>query len=111
VKVRADLVDPGQIHANMYATKSSRNEPACRLGIHIEGKEANGNDFSGWLSSEGEKLVKRVNTLTDMLDGKAPQESMCLPGRWVPYPKLGERRGDERSYYTSYNVPPQRMYY
>jgi hypothetical protein len=39
------------------------------MAIHISGVDAAGEKFAAWIHGNGEKLVKRMNTLVDHLEG------------------------------------------
>jgi hypothetical protein len=81
IKVRCELAE--DIHEHIYAKKSLPSDPASRLGVYVTGK-AKGNDFAGWISSDGEMDVYKINTFVDRLEGVKTEESMTLARRWIP---------------------------
>lgn len=51
--------------------------------MFVEGTSDNGAPFAGWLRSNAEKHVFKINTLVDMLEGGNMTKSRHLPRRWI----------------------------
>lgn len=70
-------------HPNVYCLKATKDDPASRLAVFVEGTSDNGAPFAGWLRSNAEKQVFKINTLVDMLEGGSMTKSRHLPRRWI----------------------------
>ena len=60
--------------------------------------------FSGWITSDGEKQVKRLNSFVDWLEGKDVTVSKMLPRRWITYSSTRDHvdgKLKKYGYYTS----------
>lgn len=69
--------------------KALPSDPASRLAISVSGQDANGN-FRVWLVTRtGEKVVKKMNSLVDILDGYTYEERRKVPTRWFVEKPLG----------------------
>jgi hypothetical protein len=84
-------------HRFYYAARSAADDPAIRLGVHVSGKDVDRKAFAGWIHSNGEMVVKKVNTLVDQLEGNPLQYSMMQPRRWL---KLWKPDGKKHVYCT-----------
>ena len=65
-------------HPTPYATRSGPNDPAIRLGVRVTGPEG-----EVFLSSGGNQIVKRVNTLVDEIEGRTAEEIENTPNRML----------------------------
>jgi hypothetical protein len=88
-------------YPNVYCLKATKDDPASRLAVFIEGTSDNGAPFAGWLRSDAEKQVFKVNTLVDMLEGGSMTKSRHLPRRWIVL-KLQNQHGEiaRKAFYT-----------
>jgi hypothetical protein len=69
--------------------------------VFVEGTSNNGAPFAGWLRSNAEKQVFKINTLVDMFEGGSMIKSRRLPRRWVVL-KLQNQHGEivRKAFYT-----------
>ena len=65
-KVKVDFPIFECRNSNCYAVDALDSDPGCCLGICISGNH-DGEDWSVWLQTPGEKAAKRANTLFDWL--------------------------------------------
>lgn len=68
IQVRYDLTKDESLHPFMYARRASTDDRCCRLDVHVEGNDPYGRPFLGWVSSDGELQVKKMNTFVDWLE-------------------------------------------
>jgi hypothetical protein len=88
IQVRLDLITEDELrrkgsHPNVYCTCATRDDPASRLAVFVEGTSATGVPFAGWLRSRATKKVFKMNTLVDMLEGGTMFQSRNTPRRWI----------------------------
>ena len=88
VQVRLELTIEDEFrrkgkHANVYCVNATKDDPASRLAVFVEGTSENGEPFAGWLQSNAKKQVFRINTLVDLLEGGSITKSRHLPRRWI----------------------------
>ena len=65
-------------HPTPYATLSTVDDPAIRLGVKVTGAEG-----AVFLFSYGTQIVKRVNTLVDEIEGRTANEIENTPNRML----------------------------
>jgi hypothetical protein len=70
-------------HPNVYCLKATNKDPASRLAIFIKGAFADGALFAGWIQSNGENQVYKMNTFVDLLERGTMLQSSDLPRRWI----------------------------
>lgn len=51
-------------YPNVYCLKATKDDPASRLAVFVEGTSDNGAPFAGWLRSNGQKRVFKMNLWT-----------------------------------------------
>ena len=86
-------------HPQKYAVKALPSDPANRLAISVSGQDSRGT-FHIWLvNKKGEKAVKKINTLVDMLNGYTYDERREFLRRWIVEKPLGGG-GPRRIIYT-----------
>jgi hypothetical protein len=88
VQVRFEIITEDEFrrkgnHPNVYCLKATKDDPASRLAVFVEGTSDNGAPFAGWLRSNAKKQVFKINTLVDMFEGGSMPKSSHLPRRWV----------------------------
>ena len=106
VQVRLELTAKDEFrqkgkHANVYCVKATKDDPASRLAVFVEGTSENGAPFAGWLQTDAERRVFKINTLVDMLEGGSMTKSRHLPRRWVSL-KFRNEHGEvaQKDFYT-----------
>lgn len=82
-------------HPNAYTQKALPQDPASRLGISIRGHRG---DFHSWLTTKGVKIVKKINSFVDVLEGYS-LESLSFERRWAVKRRIS---GDITSRQTMY---------
>ena len=97
VRVQSYLAETD--HPMKYAIKSTPIDPASRLAISlsIPGHKDDEN-FHVWLTSRGEKTVKKINTLVDILEGYSLEERESFRRRWIVRNKPGETSHTRHEY-------------
>jgi hypothetical protein len=88
IQVRPELISKEEFmlqgkHPNVHCLKATNKDPASRLAIFVEGTFADGAPFAGWIRSNGENQVYKMNTLVDLLEGGTMLQSSDLPRRWI----------------------------
>ena len=88
VQVRFEIITEDEFrrkgnHPNVYCLNGTKDDPASRLAVFVEGTSNNGAPFAGWLRSNSEKQVFKINTIMDMFEGGSMTKSRYLPRRWV----------------------------
>jgi len=88
VQVRFELITKDEFrrkgnHLNVYCLKATKDDPASRLAVFVKGTSDNRAPFAGWLRSNAEKQVFKINTLVDMLECGSMTKSRHLPRRWI----------------------------
>ncbi|KAL3478081.1 hypothetical protein BJX99DRAFT_245767 [Aspergillus californicus] len=90
-KVRVQFHLAETDHPMKYAIKSTPMDPASRLAISLSIPGYNDDEsFHVWLISKGEKTVKKMNTLVDILEGYSLEERESFRRRWIVRNKPGE---------------------
>lgn len=69
--------------------------------MFVEGTSDSGAPFAGWLRSNAEKKVFKINTLVDMFEGGSMIKSRHLPRRWIEL-KFQNQHGEivQQAFYT-----------
>ncbi|XTI89807.1 hypothetical protein V2W45_1241595 [Cenococcum geophilum] len=88
-------------HPNVYCLNATKDDPASRLAVFVEGTSDSGAPFAGWLRSNAEKKVFKINTLVDMFEGGSMIKSRHLPRRWIEL-KFQNQHGEivQQAFYT-----------
>ncbi|OJI79386.1 hypothetical protein ASPTUDRAFT_130632 [Aspergillus tubingensis CBS 134.48] len=86
VQLRFHLIEAPTQFA--YANKALPTDPASRLVVSIEGIGKNGS-FHVCLSSRGERIVRKMNSLVDALEGYTLEESKSFSRRWYVQRRTG----------------------
>jgi hypothetical protein len=81
--VSEEALSPKGRPPHVYCSNATEEDPAFRLAIFVEGTFANGIPFAGWLQSNGEDIVKKMNTFVDLLEGGTMYQSRKLPRQWI----------------------------
>jgi hypothetical protein len=68
-------------HPCPYVTSALTTDPASRLGVSIRGENSHGS-FHCWLRATGERNVRKMNSLVDILEGCSLEESQGFKRRW-----------------------------
>lgn len=68
-------------HPKRYARRETATDPASRLLIRLTSSK-----WQGWLYSEGNKKVMKMNIFVDILENVPIQNSKLLKGRWTRIP-------------------------
>ena len=98
VKVRVDLSPEGRRHPHVCATLAEDNDPASRLAVEVSGETETHEKRRLWLYTQGQKGVKKVNTLVDKLEGVPEDIIMKTERRWIAPSKSS---GLKKAIYTS----------
>lgn len=106
VQVRLELAKKGDIPSHVYCVNATKDDPAARLAVFIEGTSRTGVSFSGWLQSKSTKKIMKMNTLVDILDGGSMTTSRHLPRRWIRIRFQNQQTGKliRRGFYTDNNI-------
>ena len=88
VQVRFEIITEDEFrrkdnHPNVYCLNGTKDDPASRLAVFVEGTSNNGAPFAGWLRLKAEKGVFKINTLVDILEGGSMTKSSHIPRRWI----------------------------
>lgn len=70
-------------YPKVYCLNATKDDPASRLAVFVEGTSNNKAPFAGWLRTNAEKLVFKMNTLVDILKGGSMTKSSHIPRRWI----------------------------
>ena len=106
VQVRFELITEDELrqkgkHANVYCVNATKDDPASRLAVFVEGTSEKGEPFAGWLQTNAQQKVFSINTLVDLLEGGSMTKSRHLPRRWI-HLKFQNEHGEmvQKSFYT-----------
>lgn len=80
-----------------YAIKATPCDPGSRLAVSIKGKSTDSRYIDTRIQSNGRKMVMKMNTLVDILEGIPFTQSRSLRHRWIVSGEGGRRR----EFYTS----------
>jgi hypothetical protein len=69
-------------HPMMYASCALKTDPASRLAVSVTGRDSKGT-FLIWLKTNGRKVVFKMNTLVDILEGYTFEERKTFLRRWI----------------------------
>lgn len=75
-----------------YAQQARPDDPSSRLAVWVKGRSSTGAEVRTWLQcARGEKIVMKMNTLVDALEGLTYDETRLLRRRWL-VSRIGEGR-------------------
>lgn len=85
-------------HPNAYAQMAQPRDPASRLAVSIRSHE---NDSRiTWLATKGHRVVNKMNSLVDVLEGYTLEESRSFERRWHVKRTVPGYRSSRRNMYT-----------
>jgi hypothetical protein len=71
------------------------NDPASRLAVEVSGETETREKRRVWLHTQGQKAVKKVNSLVDKLEGVPEDIIMKTERRWIaPTKSSGFEKSD-----------------
>jgi hypothetical protein len=87
VQVRPELITKAEFKASgrmphVYYLEATKEDPASRLALFVEGTFADGATFAGWLRSRGDYAVLKMNSFVDMLEGATMLDVSKRTRRW-----------------------------
>jgi hypothetical protein len=87
IQVRPELITEAEFKASgriphVYCLEATKEDPASRLALSVEGTFADGIPFAGWLRPKGDYSVFKINSIVDILEGATMLDVSKRTRRW-----------------------------